>query len=84
MAPEEDTDMDLVADKLVLLSLPVTQRQFTAELDKIISNGSFSIMLTSCQALCFAHVFSRYVFQSSVSLQFAGAPAVPDNREYIN
>lgn len=52
VAPDEDTDMDLVADKLVLLSLPVKQRQFTAELDKMIPNCSFSFMLTSCQALC--------------------------------
>ncbi len=29
MAPDEDTDMDLVADRLVLLSLPVKERQFT-------------------------------------------------------
>lgn len=29
MAPDEDTDIDLVADRLVLLSLPVKERQFT-------------------------------------------------------
>lgn len=29
VAPDEDTDMDLVADRLVLLSLPVKERQFT-------------------------------------------------------
>lgn len=29
VAPDEDTDMDLVADRLVLLSLPVKERTFT-------------------------------------------------------
>lgn len=29
VAPDEDTDMDLVADRLVLLSLPVEERPFT-------------------------------------------------------
>lgn len=28
VAPDEDTDMDLIADKLVLLSLPVTESKF--------------------------------------------------------